>query len=269
MITLREVGYTYPNGVEALKNITLEFEDREFVALMGENGSGKTTLLKHFNGLLRPTRGSVIVDGQDTRKKTVASLARKVGIVFQNPDKYFFAETVEDEIGFGLRNFGFPPEVTHRQTEWALKFMDLERYRKQSPHLLSGGEKKRLALASVLAWDPEVLVLDEPTIGQDYGQKEKLAHLISQLNAQGRSVVIATHDVEFVADVRPRVILMSKARVRADGTAEEVLTDIKTLQECSILPPQITQLMNRISHLGFSSRILELTEAVKVISERI
>lgn len=269
MITLRDVNYTYPNGVEALKNITLELEGREFVALMGENGSGKTTLLKHFNGLLRPTGGSVIVDGQDTRKSTVASLSRKIGIVFQNPDRYFFSDTVEDEIAFGLRNFGFPADVIRRQTEWALKFMDLERYRKQSPHLLSGGEKKRLALASVLAWDPEVLVLDEPTIGQDYGQKEKLSHLITQLNAQGRSVIIATHDVEFVAAVRPRVILMSKARVRADGSAEEVLTDIKTLQDCSIIPPQITQLMNLISHLGFSSRILDLTEAVKVISERI
>ncbi|MEM3716029.1 MAG: ABC transporter ATP-binding protein, partial [Candidatus Bathyarchaeia archaeon] len=167
MIEVEDVYFTYPNGVEALKGVSLKIYDGEFIAIMGQNGAGKTTLVKHFNGLLKPTRGRVLVDGVDTRHTTVASLARKVGFVFQNPDHQLFSETVEEEISFALRNFGFDENVIRERVEWALNLLDLAQYRKASPFMLSGGERKRVALASVLAWDPDILVLDEPTIGQD------------------------------------------------------------------------------------------------------
>ncbi|HDI12316.1 MAG TPA: ABC transporter ATP-binding protein, partial [Candidatus Bathyarchaeota archaeon] len=196
MIEVRNVYFTYPNGVEALKEVSLHIDRGEFVAIMGQNGAGKTTLVKHFNGLLKPTKGEVLVDGVNTKEVSVATLARKVGYVFQNPDHQLFCETVEKEIAFALKNFGFDEELIKKRVDWALNLLGLSQYRESSPFMLSGGERKRLALASVLAWDPEVVILDEPTIGQDYAQKEKLRQFILQLKAQGKTVVIVTHDIE-------------------------------------------------------------------------
>ena len=171
MIEVENLHFTYPNGVKALIGVSLQIKDGEFVAIMGQNGAGKTTLVKHFNGLLKPTEGTVKVDEVDITKTSVASLARNTGFVFQNPDHQLFSETVEEEIAFALKNFGFEPEVVEKRTTWALNLLGLTQYRKTSPFLLSGGERKRVALASVLAWDPKTLIMDEPTIGQDYQQK--------------------------------------------------------------------------------------------------
>ncbi|MCS7096791.1 MAG: energy-coupling factor ABC transporter ATP-binding protein [Candidatus Bathyarchaeota archaeon] len=261
MIEVQDLHFTYPSGVEALKGISLKIEDGEFVAIMGENGAGKTTLVKHFNGLLKPTKGRVIVNGIETTKVSVATLARKVGFVFQNPDHQLFAETVEEEISFALRNFGFSPSVIEKRVTWALNLLGLMQYRKTSPFMLSGGERKRVALASVLAWDPEILILDEPTIGQDYQQKENLRQFIMQLRTQGKTVLVVTHDVEFVAECNPRVLLMRGGKLIADGAARKVLTDPEILAQSSIVPPQITQLFIELSSLGFPSDIIDLYEA--------
>ncbi|MCX8187088.1 MAG: energy-coupling factor ABC transporter ATP-binding protein [Nitrososphaeria archaeon] len=250
MIRLEDVEYFYPNGHKALDQVSLEIEKGEVVALMGENGAGKTTLLKHLNGLLKPTRGRVLVDGIDTRKATVAALSRKIGLVFQNAEDMFFSSTVWDEVAFSLRNFGYEEEVVKRRVEWALKFMELDRYVDQSPFVLSGGEKKRLALAIILAWSPDIIALDEPTTGQDQLQKEKLMEMIKLLNMQGRTVIISSHDVEFVAQLRPRVILMKKGKIISDGGAEEVFLDEEVLRSCNLLPPQIVSLTRRLDFLG-------------------
>lgn len=269
MIKVEDVHFTYPTGVEAIRGVTIRMEDGEFVAIMGENGAGKTTLVKHFNGLLKPTRGYVEVDGIDTRNASVAELSRKVGLVFQNSDHQLFSETVEEEIAFGLRNFGFDAQTISKRVEWALNLLDLVEYRKSSPFMLSGGERKRLALASVLAWDPQIIVLDEPTIGQDYQQKEKLREFIAQLIAQKRTVIVVTHDVEFVAECCPRVILMSRGEVVADGPAARILTDYETVTRVSLLPPQVTQILLRLSDLGLPSNIINIYDARRLLSERI
>jgi len=268
MIEVRNVYFTYPNGVEALKGVSLHIDRGEFVAIMGQNGAGKTTLVKHFNGLLKPTRGEVLVDGVNTKEVSVATLARKVGYVFQNPDHQLFCETVEKEIAFALKNFGFDEELIKKRIDWALNLLGLSQYRESSPFMLSGGERKRLALASVLAWDPEAIILDEPTIGQDYAQKEKLRQFILQLRAQGKTVVIVTHDVEFVADCSPRVVLMANGRIVADGRAEEILTNPRLLAEASVIPPQVTQIFMELEHLGFSREVVDLYEAREIIIER-
>ena len=268
MIEVKNVYFTYPNGVEALRGVSLLIDRGEFVAIMGQNGAGKTTLVKHFNGLLKPTRGEVIVDGVNTKETSVATLARKVGYVFQNPDHQLFCETVEKEIAFALKNFGFNEELIKKRVDWALNLLGLTQYRESSPFMLSGGERKRLALASVLAWDPEVVILDEPTIGQDYAQKEKLRQFILQLKAQGKTIVIVTHDVEFVADCSPRVVLMANGRIVADGKAEEILTDPKLLAEASVVPPQVTQIFMELEHLGFPRKVVDLYEAREIIVER-
>ena len=265
MIEAKDVYFAYPNGVEALKGVSLTIPDGEFIAVMGQNGAGKTTLVKHFNTLLKPTRGEVIVDGVNTREVSVAQLARKVGFVFQNPDHQLFCETVEDEVAFALRNFGFEEEVIKKQVTWALNLLGVEQYRQASPFMLSGGERKRVALASVLAWDPKVVILDEPTIGQDHQQKEKLRHFIVQLNAQKKTVIVVTHDVEFVAECNPRVLLMADGKIVADGGGEEILTNSKLVARASIVPPQITQIFLGLSDLGLPTKVIDVYEARRIL----
>src|SRR4030065_85086 len=194
MIEAENVHFSYPNKVEALKGVSLTIKDGEFIAIMGQNGAGKTTLVKHFNGLLKPSSGTVRVDGVETAKTTIATLSGTVGFVFQNPDHQLFSETVEEEIAFALKNFGFEQETIQKQIAWALNLLSLTQYQKTSPFMLSGGERKRVALASVLAWDPQILIMDEPTIGQDHEQQEKLRQFIVQLQAQEKTIVIVTHD---------------------------------------------------------------------------
>lgn len=269
MIKVENISFTYPSGVEALREVMVEIKEQEFVAIIGENGAGKTTLIKHFNGILKPTKGEVYITGLNTKKTSVAELSRVVGLVFQNPDNQLFCETVEEEITFGLKNFGFKKEVISNRVSWALNLLDLVRYRKTSPFMLSGGERKRVALAAILAWDPKIIVLDEPTIGQDYAQKDKLRQCIIQLNSQGRTVIMVTHDIEFVADCNPRVIVMSNGRIIANGPAREVLTDWDTMKRASIIPPQINQLFNRLSYLNLPQDIIDLYEAKRVIEDLI
>jgi energy-coupling factor transport system ATP-binding protein len=269
MIEVKDLYYTYPTGLEALKGINLTVNDGEFLAVMGQNGAGKTTLVKHFNGLLKPTKGEVIVDGVNTRDTSVAKLARNVGFVFQNPDHQLFSETVEDEIAFALKNFGYKPDVIEKQVDWALNLLDVVQYKKTSPFMLSGGERKRVALASILAWDPKGIVLDEPTIGQDHHQKEKLQQFILQLNAQKKTVVVVTHDVEFVAECNPRVILMRQGKILAEGIAEEVLTQPKLVAEASIVPPQVTQIFLELADLGLPTDVIDVHEAAKILMQRL
>ncbi|MEM3672770.1 MAG: ABC transporter ATP-binding protein [Candidatus Bathyarchaeia archaeon] len=265
MIEVENVYFTYPNGVEALKGVSLKIYDGEFVAIMGQNGAGKTTLVKHFNGLLKPTKGRVFVDGVETTKVSVATLARNVGFVFQNPDHQLFSETVEDEIAFALKNFGFKEDVIERRITWALNLLDLTQYRKTSPFMLSGGERKRVALASVLAWDPKILILDEPTIGQDYQQKEKLRQFIMQLKTRGKTTIIVTHDVEFVAECNPRVVLMRDGMIVADGEAKKILTNTEILYNASIVPPQITQIFIQLRDLNLPQEVIDVYEAQEIL----
>jgi energy-coupling factor transport system ATP-binding protein len=265
VIEAQDVYFSYANKVEALKGISLTIKDGEFVAIMGQNGAGKSTLVKHFNGLLKPTIGTILIDGVETTKTSVATLARNVGFVFQNPDHQLFSETVEDEIAFALKNFGFESEAIEKRITWALNLLALTQYRKTSPFLLSGGERKRVALASVLAWDPQTLILDEPTIGQDHEQKEKLRQFVLQMQTQKKTVVMVTHDVEFVAECDPRVILMKEGRVMADGIGKEILTDPSLLKVSSIVLPQIAQIFSKLSLLGLPKNVIDIYEAKQML----
>jgi len=265
MIEAQNIYFAYPNGIQALKGVSLTIRNGEFVAIMGQNGAGKTTLVKHFNGLLKPTKGKVLIDGVDTKKVSVATLARNVGFVFQNPDHQLFSETVEDEIAFALKNFGFKETITKRRVTWALNLLGLTQYRKTSPFMLSGGERKRVALASILAWNPKILILDEPTIGQDYQQKEKLRQFILQMKAQRKTIIIVTHDVEFVAECNPRVLLMLDGKIVADGEARKVLTNPEILTQASIVPPQIAQIFLQLPSLEIPKNVIDIYEAQGIL----
>jgi len=261
MISIQNVTFHYPDGLDVLQGVNLELRDGEFVAIMGENGAGKTTLVKMFNGLLKPDKGIVTVDGIDTRKKSVAQLSRDVGLIFQNPDNQLFAETVTQELAFSLRNFGFSEDVIERRVTSILNTLDLERYEKSSPFVLSGGERKRVALGAILVWDPKHVIMDEPTIGQDYLQKDRLRNFIMQLVSQGKTVIIVTHDVEFVAECKPRVVLLSHGKVIGDGSATTILTNSSLVQQASLVLPQISTLMKNLTDLGAPSEIIDAYSA--------
>jgi energy-coupling factor transport system ATP-binding protein len=269
MISAENVSFSYPSGPEVLHNLSLRINDGEFVAIMGENGAGKTTLVKMFNGLLKPVQGRVLVDGVETRERSVAQLSRNVGLIFQNPDHQLFAETVTQELAFSLRNFGFKEEVIQRQVTNLLTALDLERYATSSPFVLSGGERKRVALAAILVWDPKHVIMDEPTIGQDYLQKDRLRHFIMQLESQEKTVIIVTHDVEFVAECKPRVILLSQGRVIGDGSAVDVLTNRRLIEQSSLVMPQIASLMNRLKDLQAPPGIIDAYSAREFLKEKL
>jgi len=270
MISVNNVNFRYPGASsDALTNVNLQIQNGEFVAIMGENGAGKTTLVKMFNGLLKPRAGSVSVDRVDTQDKSVAQLSRDVGLIFQNPDHQLFAETVSEELSFSLRNFGFDEEVIKRRVRNISTALDLERYLDSSPFILSGGERKRVALAAVLAWDPKHIIMDEPTIGQDYLQKDRLRNFIVQLISQGKTIVIVTHDVEFVAECKPRIVLLSKGTVIADDTASKILTDVEMLTKASLVRPQIAELMHQLPALGENPGIIDAYAAREFLIPRL
>ena len=241
MIEFQDVTYVHQNGVRALDGVSLSIGSGETVAIVGENGAGKTTLVKHVTGLLKPATGNVLVDGQNTRETSTAQLSRKVGVAFQNPDHQLFSESVEEEMSFALRNFGFPPPLVEQRVKWGLELFGLEEYRKSSPLVLSGGEKKRLTLACILAWDPEVVILDEPTVGQDSIQKEKLSGTIRMLTSSGKTVVVVSHDIEFLWPMQPRVVVMKAGRVLGDGPAARLMQDRGLLESARVAQPQLVE----------------------------
>jgi len=246
LIEFRDVTFVHQTGVKALDGVSLDIADGELLAVVGENGAGKTTLVRHINGLLKPQDGSVRVDGQNTRETSTAALARYVGVAFQNPDHQLFSDSVEKEVSFALRNFGFEEARIAERVDWALDYFSLQQYRRSSPLILSGGEKKRLTLATILAWDPRVVILDEPTVGQDAVQKEKLAETARSLHSSGKTVIIVSHDVEFLWSLQPRVVVMSRGKVVGDGPSSQVMLDHNLLASARVVQPQLVKLYENL-----------------------
>jgi len=251
VIEVEDLWFTYPGSTEpTLRGINLRIEEGDLLAIVGENGAGKTTLAKHFIGLLKPQRGSVKVCGLDVSKAKVSQLARHVGFVFQSPDHQLFSETVEEEVAFAPKNLGYPKEETASRVERVLKRLGLEGFRGRSPLTLSSGERRRVALASILSYDPRVLILDEPTVGQDAAQKRELAHIVKNMVEEGRTVVVITHDMDFVADHISRVVVLSRGRVVADGRVEEILVNEELLKASSLLLPPSVELSLALARRG-------------------
>ena len=242
VIVFDSVDYSHPNGNIALRKVNFRINRGELIAILGGNGAGKTTLIRHMNGLLKPTHGTVTVFGKDAKTASCAELSKRVGIVFQNPSNQLFEQSVRKEIEFALKNFGLSKSTVDERTNWALETFALGQYSERAPMELSGGEKKRLCIALVLAWDPDVLILDEPTVGQDSEQKEKLAQMLLRLVSLGKTVILVTHDVEFVWPLQPRVIVLANGIIFADGSSQEILSNDSILHSGSILPPQLVAL---------------------------
>jgi len=236
-IDVDSVGYSYPGGVDALSGASFEVREGELVAVLGPNGSGKTTLVKHLNGLLKPSSGSVRILGIDTRRADVADLARSVGVAFQNPDHQIFEETVEREVMFAPLMMGFPAEDARRAAEAAMRRVGILHLRDRNPLSLSGGERKRVAIASILSYGPRILVLDEPTVGQDALNREILRGVIMDQVRSGGTAIVVTHDLDFIWPMDPRTLVMRGGRVIADMRLSEILRDGALMESAHIVPP--------------------------------
>ena len=253
MIRVKNIHFAY-GGRKVLNGIDLEMGS-EVVALVGQNGSGKTTLAKHLNGLLKPEKGSVEIDGLDTREHTVAELSRLVGYVFQNPEHMFFEENVFKEVAFGPRNLGLSEEEVEKRVRWALKAVNLEGYEERTPHSLSGGEKQRLAIACVLAMKPRYIILDEPTTGLDARSSESVIETVEKLHVEGHGVLLITHDMELVLRLAERVVLLQKGEKVFDGPVKEFFS--LDLRPYGLERPELLEVSERLG-TGFVRSVREL-----------
>ncbi len=249
-IVARDIKYAYEGGIEALKGVNLRIDKGEFIAIVGGNGSGKTTLAKNLNGLLRPTSGSVDIAGKPAAKMTVAQLARFVGYAFQNPDHQLFSATVEEEIGFGPRNLGMASADVTRQTEHAIALMGLGKFRAEQPLSLTLGLRRKVSIASVIAMDPQLILLDEPTTGLDAGEIDDLMGCIQALNEEGHTLILITHDMRLVAQHAKRVLVMADGRVVLDSDPAGAFADIEILESSRLKPPPVTVLAHRLAEFG-------------------
>lgn len=255
VIQAEGLHYTYPDGTEALRGVELEVRRGEYLAIIGQNGSGKTTLVKHFVGILKPTRGRVVVLGSDTRDLSVADLATRVGYTYQNPDHQLVAETVYDECAYGPRNLGLPEEEVKQRVEEALAAVGLRGLEDRPPFFLSKGQRQRLAVASVLTLKPQVIIVDEPTTGQDMVQSEGMMGLLDRLNREGRTLIVITHNMEIVARHIPRTVVLQGGRVILDGPTPRVLAEVEALAKASITPPQVIRLAHALKDLVVAKEV--------------
>jgi len=260
LIEVKKLWHVYPDGFVAVKGIDLKVCPGEFVAIMGRNASGKTTLVKHFNGLLKPTKGDVVLDDINTKEATVAELSRKVGYVFQNPNDHLFCNTVEEELAFTLNNLEVQGEEAKPLIKQTLERFDLMQYRYQYPRFLSGGEKQRVALASILVAQPQVIILDEPTRGMEYRLKAELMKFLDQYRIDGRAVILVTQDVEIAAEFSDRVVLLSEGKIVVDGPKREVLS------RALLFSPQINRLAQALRSYGIPGDILTADEMIEALA---
>lgn len=269
IISFKDVWVRYPDGTVAVKGVSLDIYRGEMVAIIGKNGSGKSTLMSLTAGLNKPWKGKVIVAGLDVSETSTRELVKHVGYVFQNPDHQLFTNSVEEELAFGPRNFNVGEEEIKRRVEETLEMLELKEMRHYHPHSLSRGQRRRLAVASVLTMHPEILVLDEPTTGQDWGHSVMLMELAKKLNREKNvTVIFITHDMRIVAEYAQRVVLMEDGKILMD-TGPRTLFNSEEITKHNIYPPYITQLSHRI----FSNRppvltVEEFIEGIKILGGR-
>ena len=252
----------------ALDNVNIEINDGEFVALIGHTGSGKSTLIQHMNGLLKPTSGKIIVDNEDITRNGVklSDIRKKVGLVFQYPEYQLFEETIEKDIEYGPRNLGLNQDEITERVKKAMKMvgLDYESYRNKSPFDLSGGQKRRVAIAGVIAMEPSILILDEPTAGLDpKGRDDILAQIKKLHNEYNMTIILVSHSMEDVGKLAQRIIVMNNGKVALEGTPAKVFKEVTTLESIGLAVPQVTYLMRALREKGFvvSDEIFTINQA--------
>lgn len=250
VVDIQGLWHVYqPMGEVALKNVDLTIKKGDFVALIGQNGSGKTTLIKHMNGLLKATKGTVMVGGEHVKDQLVSDMARYIGYVFQNPAHQIFSDSVEAEIAFGPKNLGYPPEEVAKLVDQALQDVNLEKWRTEMPFMLGRGQMQRLAIASILSMKPSVLIIDEPTTGLDWRECIRVMNLVKKLNDDGHTIIMTTHSMNLVSLYAKRVVVLRFGEKILDGTVDEVFKQTEILKTAYIKAPQIYRIMEAVPEI--------------------
>jgi cobalt/nickel transport system ATP-binding protein len=273
----RNVHYLYEDRTEALKGVDITLEEGRKIAFVGPNGAGKSTLMLMFNGILRPSLGEILFKGEPLKydSRSLRGLRQKVGMVFQNSDDQLFAPTVYQDIAFGPLNLDFPQDKVDRYVNYAVAYVGLSGYQKRPPHHLSGGEKKRVAIAGILAMEPEVMILDEPTSNLDPASSEEIMDMLDELNCGGKTVIISTHDVDLAYRWADDVILMENGGVLRRGLGPEVFGDAELIKRARLKLPIVVDLYKELIGRGLlnSSKtprnVLELTDLMESRTGRI
>jgi energy-coupling factor transport system ATP-binding protein len=260
LIETRDLWYGYEGGPSILREVSIRIEPGEFVAIIGQNGSGKTTLVKHFNGLLRPHRGEVLLDGKNIARQSVGALARQVGYVFQNPDHQIFSPTVREEVAFGPANLGLDEAEVEARTADALDRFGLAPYAESQPAALGFGLRRKVTIAAVYAMQTPVLILDEPTTGLDWKHITSLMALVGELNAKGHTIILITHDMRIVAEYAPRCMVIRSGRILIHGDTRDVFRQAALLESTHLQPPQIAELGRRMVLHGLREDTLTVPE---------
>ena len=268
IIQVKNVYFSYLSGDQVLNGINLDIMPGDYLAVIGQNGSGKTTLVKHFNGLLKPVKGQVLVKGQDTSRTQVSDLSHYIGYCFQNPDHQIFNSTVYKEAAFGPTNMGFEANKVKVYTEDALAMVGLTGLKEAYPYNLGKGERQKLALASIIAMQPEILIIDEPTTGLDWLTGKEMIKLLAKINQAGKTVVVITHDMELVAENVPQTVVLYKGHILLKGQTKDVLTQSELLRKTYLKPPQITLFTQEFRSYNFPGEILTVEDAIQAIKIR-
>jgi energy-coupling factor transport system ATP-binding protein len=269
-VVLKDIVFQYPGtDHRALDGVSLSVGKGEFVGIVGQNGAGKTTLVKHIISLLKPTAGQVVVGGKDLADESVEDVARTVGLALQNPDAQLFAMSVAEEVAFGSANLGFSQEEVAQRVDRALAATGLEEFREVYPFNLSFGDRRKLSVAAVVSMEPEVLIFDEPTTGQDFKGRRELADIAKRLNEMGCTVLMVTHDMDLIAEYTHRLIVMGDGTVLLDGPTAEVFQQVERLAETFIAPPQVTRLAQGLAGYGVPGDLLVADALVQVLKGKV
>lgn len=245
MLEFKDVSFSY-NTTANVQNVNVKVEKGDFIAIIGSNGAGKSTFSKLCNGLLTPTTGDVFVLNKNTRREKVSSLAKHIGFLFQNPDRQICCNTVKEEIAFSLRNNGIPEDEIKRRVKATLEEFGFDG--KTEPFNLSRGQRQRLCLACLIALNPEILILDEPTTGLDYKECMMMMNRIKQLNENGTTVIMVCHDMEVVLDFAKTVVVMNRGQILEQGETRKILADTELLGKARLLQPQIAQVSTMLGY---------------------
>ena len=268
-LSTKNLSYTYPDGTHALKNINMEIYKGQKVAIMGPNGAGKSTLFSHFNGLTEPTSGHVEVDGKAIKydRDTLLEVRQKVGIVFQDPNDQLFAPTVKEDVAFGPMNLGLDYEEVERRVDEALTMVGMEQYMDKTPHHLSGGQQKRVAIAGIIAMRPEIMILDEPTAGLDPEGVEKVLDILNNLNKEGMSIVISSHDIEMVNEFAEKIFVLNNGEILESGDKHEIFSNKELLKKAHLKAPVTTEILYKLKENGLNvnTEKLSIEETVEEI----
>lgn len=249
----KNLSFTYPDGTKALQNVNLQIKKGEKIAIMGPNGAGKSTLFSHFNGLTEPTSGHVEVDGEKIifEKDELLKVRQKVGIVFQDPNDQLFAPTVKEDVAFGPMNLGLDYDEVERRIAESLEMVGMEGFEEKTPHHLSGGQQKRIAIAGIVAMRPEIMILDEPTAGLDPEGVDKVLNILNNLNKEGMSIVISSHDIEMVNGFAEKIFVLNEGEILASGDKDEIFSDKELLKKAHLKAPITTEILYQLKEKGF------------------